>query len=371
MTTAQEARKAQKRKKHRFVPSKRQKQREKSRIEAAPREPVDGNSSSPSGDVHDNYPLSVIIPIRRDYMFNPNAWSDLSSIPFQNTRTKEVTFNWEESLGQEEQLVTIAKQAANKTDCWFEEREDPMKTLKMFRMLNMVASMKTFVKHCRANLRGIQGYRLKLSVMHGATATRCPLWHCDNVPVRWIQTFYGPGCEYVEEDEKNRTASTVPNPLLDRVRASDNGREAPIHGSQWKTKLVEMSEYPIRQSSLGEPTMFIGHKWNTFAFLGSEMDDDAPVRSAVLHRSPQNVPEGMGRVLLNLDVVCDADDTDGHHNHDHSKQRSTQPSSQVGARRTINVIPGAAKKKKGYLFKKSGKKKNGGKKCGCCPTPCK
>ena len=85
--------------------------------------------------------------------------------------------------------------------------------------------------------------------MHGLNATRCPLWYADSVPLRWIQSYTGPGCIHMDKEAHNNNDVKV-NPFLQRVWESDYDEEARRLGPDWKNKFVELSRVP----TLGSPT---------------------------------------------------------------------------------------------------------------------
>jgi hypothetical protein len=262
-------------------------------------------------------------------------------------RTKELVLEWDEAIDEDERLVEIAKVAVDRTEVWFEDGETDAK--RILRMLNLSSSLRCFVEHCRNHLTNISSYKLKLTAMHGSNATRCPLWHADNVPIRWIQTYKGPGCNIVHEepyqtqpnpqsgndnDDSDISSSRLlqHNSLLQRVRESDHDVEARKYGPDWKERLVELSRVPVTQSPIGEPALLVGRMWYAWSIEQQQQQyysDDAKSppegpMAGVLHRSPHNVPGG--RILLNLDVVCrneEDDDSDAagdhHHHHDHSQ----------------------------------------------------
>ena len=253
-------------------------------------------------------------------MYNSDAWSDLSSIVWKSQRTKEIVLEWDEAIGQEERLVEIAKLAVDETEVWF--KDGASDNSRMLRMLNLCSSMRCYVKHCRKHLTNIRSYKLKLSAMHGSNATRCPLWHADNVPLRWIQSYTGPGCMYMDEEAHKNNNGKV-NPFLQRVRESDYDEEARRLGPDWKKKLVELSGVPTLGSPTGEPALLVGRMWSTWSI--EKEQQDTPLQgpmAGVLHRSPHNVPVDQERILLNLDVVCAYDSEDSEeeddHCHDHS-----------------------------------------------------
>jgi len=330
---------------------------------------------------------SVYVPDRQDYKFNPNAWSDLSSEVWMSDRAKELKLQWDEEAG-EEQLVKIAQRAVRETEAWFsDDDESGDDNARVFRMLNLVSSMRFFVKHCRSHLKNVRSFKLKLAALHGKCATRCPLWHADNVPLRWIQTYTGPGCYFLDEGKQQHGFRAGFNPFLQRVREADHDRESRELGSEWKKTLVEMSGVPMSQSPVGEPAILVGRRWYVWSIdrERSEEESHKGPMAGVLHRSPHNVPADQGRILLNLDVVCTDPDEHHHrdHHHDHSKcggscgQRPKVPASTT-TRKPTNSAP----KKKihtpladGWIQrrkdKKSGNVKAGGRKCSCGPkTKC-
>ncbi|SFH88437.1 Protein of unknown function [Modicisalibacter xianhensis] len=79
------------------------------------------------------------------------------------------------------------------------------------------------------------GVRLRL-----LDAAMCPRFHCDNLPVRLITTYYGPGSEWLPETAVNRAGLGAPNaekpePVIDpdaiqRLTAGDIGL---LKGSGW------------------------------------------------------------------------------------------------------------------------------------------
>ena len=272
-------------------------------------------------------PATRSVSIPQDYAYHPNVWSNLSSKVWRSERTKEIVLEWDEAIlghqKEDERLAEIATFAIQKTQHWFAKEET---TSSMFRILDLSSSMRSFMDHCRSNLTNIRSYKLKLTAMHGSNATRCPLWHADNVPLRWIQSYTGPGCVFLNEDETNDVYDPYNyDPYLQRVRETNHDQEAKVYGPKWKQKLVEMSGIPISQSPTGEPAMLVGRMWSAWS-----QQRDAPIEgpmSGVLHRSPHDVPGNQERILLNLDVLCayDYDENEAgeekgghHHDHDHS-----------------------------------------------------
>jgi hypothetical protein len=40
-------------------------------------------------------------------------------------------------------------------------------------------------------------FKARIVATRGPSGTKCPRWHVDHVPLRWIQSLVGPGCDYV------------------------------------------------------------------------------------------------------------------------------------------------------------------------------
>uniref|UniRef100_A0A6U2Z150 Uncharacterized protein n=1 Tax=Entomoneis paludosa TaxID=265537 RepID=A0A6U2Z150_9STRA len=136
----------------------------------------------------------------------------------------------------------------------------------------------------------------------GESATRCPAWHVDYVPVRWIQTLVGPGCWYLNPP-------TDDNPQLKLIANGMKANQA--HGffgtcnedddtnmplpEDWKERLVAESGVTPQQAATGQAVLLVGKAW-------PQVRRGAPL-PPVLHRSPHDVPSDQARVLLTLDVV--------------------------------------------------------------------
>jgi hypothetical protein len=74
----------------------------------------------------------------------------------------------------------------------------------------LAASMQYFTAFCHQHLDNDIGssssehhqqheFTARLVASRGAaTSIKCPLWHQDHVPIRWIQALTGPGCQYID-----------------------------------------------------------------------------------------------------------------------------------------------------------------------------
>ena len=155
-------------------------------------------------------------------------------------------------------------------------------------------SIKKFQEVCGQSLSDIDSYKIKVSAKYGPTATQCPAWHADTVPMRWIQAMFGPGCYYIHSDDTS-------NEYIDKIFKGVAGAGVPYgRPGKWKEEMVKRSGVKLHQTVAGDPVILIGRLWSNSKVAG------LPELSPVLHRSPLNVPSKQGRVLLTLDVITTA-----------------------------------------------------------------
>lgn len=116
-------------------------------------------------------------------------------------------------------------------------------------------------------------YKARIVATRGPSGTKCPRWHIDHVPARWIQSLVGPGCDHVVG--------------LDGINWNYvNGMETTDDINE---ELVDESLAQIRHAQVGEGVVL----W------GSENAEGKP---PAVHKSPKLGPLE-GRVLLTLDIV--------------------------------------------------------------------
>ena len=156
---------------------------------------------------------------------------------YQTKRKKleEIRLEWKEDDSNDDDnfsdtknktlLEFTARTVIDRSNAWFCCNDDEDDTgdanndtastssMEVQRYQNLVTWMESFVTLCRTRLNRtkIQGYRIKLTKMDGGkTATRCPAWHIDNVPIRWLQTLVGPGTQYIMEATMMDGTNVVP-----------------------------------------------------------------------------------------------------------------------------------------------------------------
>lgn len=219
---------------------------------------------------------SVIFPQSNPHL---EAWSKLSS-EVLNHPDGAIRFGHE--FNPEDSFLNVAKQVAQDIKPYFEDDDSNSK-----RLQDILSGIQAFVSFCNKHTDAtIKGYYLKISVMNGETATQCPFWHVDNVPVRYMQTFFGPGSMYIDP-------SIYYNGVHDRIINNDRPSDL-AHYTNWKEQLVKTSGIEPCQAKLGQAAMLVGFRWPDMA---GTFDSN---RDPVIHRSPLNVNDG--RVLMVLDV---------------------------------------------------------------------
>jgi hypothetical protein len=143
-------------------------------------------------------------------------------------------------------------------------------------MTNMLeSSLSHFAQIAKPYSGSSLTFEAKLRFSRGKSGAKCPRWHFDNVPVRWIQALVGPGCDFVlgEAGVMNRDKKDWFKPR------KKNG----------KCDRVDETVANIRRCTNGEATVLKGLK-------GSDTMKPA------IHKSPiMNLMEG--RVLLVIDII--------------------------------------------------------------------
>ncbi|MBH3412914.1 DUF1826 domain-containing protein [Pseudomonas putida] len=80
---------------------------------------------------------------------------------------------------------------------------------------------------CRVGARRVG---LRLRVLQGAM---CPRFHVDNVPLRLLTTYVGPGSEWLEEGAIERAGLHLAAAPVDNIRALQAGEVAVVKGEKW------------------------------------------------------------------------------------------------------------------------------------------
>ncbi|MFZ5935582.1 hypothetical protein BGP84_18805 [Pseudomonas putida] len=79
-------------------------------------------------------------------------------------------------------------------------------------------------------LLGARRVGLRLRVLQGAM---CPRFHVDNVPLRLLTTYVGPGSEWLEEGALERVGLHLAPAPVDNIRTLQAGEVAVLKGEKW------------------------------------------------------------------------------------------------------------------------------------------
>ncbi|MFK0312302.1 DUF1826 domain-containing protein [Pseudomonas sp. NPDC090233] len=79
-------------------------------------------------------------------------------------------------------------------------------------------------------LLGARRVGLRLRVLQGAM---CPRFHVDNVPVRLLTSYVGPGSEWLEEDAIERRGLHLAQAPVDNIKRLQPGDVAVLKGEKW------------------------------------------------------------------------------------------------------------------------------------------
>jgi len=80
-------------------------------------------------------------------------------------------------------------------------------------------------------LVGARRVGLRLRVLAGPM---CPRFHVDNVPLRLLTTYAGPGSEWLREDQSPRRELLTSLPPVDNIQHLSVGEVAVLKGEKWQ-----------------------------------------------------------------------------------------------------------------------------------------
>jgi len=145
-------------------------------------------------------------------------------------------------------------------------------------------SMSYFQKLCfdmmLSSTNNLPKVKVRVVGTRGSPAIKCPRWHVDHVPLRWIQSLVGPGCDYVVDEEMvNR----------DALNALDWTGEHSVE--EINHQIVVPALGATRQAPEGQAVILLGRSSST---------------PACVHKSP-DLNLFQGRVLMTMDVVLPND----------------------------------------------------------------
>lgn len=150
-------------------------------------------------------------------------------------------------------------------------------------------------------------FKCRLTATTGPSGAKCPQYHMDQVLVRWIQTFVGPGVEFVVGNVGVRCdafANADDDDDLSNTSEEDD-RSVSWTPEERNQQLVDSNSAEIFCAQEGEAVLMLGNEWNVLRECKSKgaMDESSRVQP-VVHKSP-SVSSTQQRVLLTQDILFD------------------------------------------------------------------
>ena len=147
--------------------------------------------------------------------------------------------------------------------------------------------------------------KCRLVASRGNSGGKCPQFHIDHVPCRWIQTFLGPGTDIVLVDRDNDDG-TINWDVFSNSRVSDDDDDDDDDDDivSWNVKdrnklLVDSTRANVYHSKEGEALLLAGSRWNDYAAVSSSI---TKLVKPVVHKSPECTDEQC-RVLFTQDII--------------------------------------------------------------------
>jgi hypothetical protein len=144
--------------------------------------------------------------------------------------------------------------------------------------------------------------KCRLVASRGNSGGKCPQFHIDHVPCRWIQTFLGPGTDIVLVDDRDSDGGVINWEAFSNSRTGeDNDEDDEDDIVSWNVKdrnklLVDSTRANVYHSKEGEALLLAGSRWNDYAAVSSS------ITKPVVHKSPV-CSDDQCRVLFTQDIT--------------------------------------------------------------------
>ena len=203
---------------------------------------------------------------------NVEVWAQLVPPKWQSGGGIDTSMNWK----------ATQERPHNVADRWLTSMESgyslaiPMKQRSILRN-QLQESIETFTTFCMKYL-GVDEVKGRLVSCRKSLPSECDEFHHDDSPVKWIQTFVGPGCEWIEGDYVQWDRKD----LLGR-RLKDTDRTL---APGWDSYVHTVNE--------GDAALLVGGRWNEFS----------PFRAdPAVYRDPAPPAPWRGRVVLVMEPI--------------------------------------------------------------------
>ncbi|KAG7338969.1 DUF1826 domain containing protein [Nitzschia inconspicua] len=146
-------------------------------------------------------------------------------------------------------------------------------------------------------------FKCRLVATIGTSGAKCPQYHIDQVPVRWIQTFVGPGVELVVGNKG------VQWDAFQTANGEDDD-DSPIEMEKvsWtpeerNRQLLDPNLANVYRVQEGTAVLMLGNEWNNY--VTSVHSSKGAQIQPVVHKSPIISSTTQPRVLLTQDILFD------------------------------------------------------------------
>ena len=227
--------------------------------------------------------------IRPGIKADTRVWNNVCPGVFENARGVDVRLNWKKD--SKAVRSALAERVASAMLEQIIGGSVPSSPETKSKHACLAASLEAFMAFCEEHLKqeSFIGYSARLVATRGSPSTKCPAWHQDHVPVRWIQSLVGPGCQWVE--------------LSDWVAADESDDASSViqeSVEEMNQRRVDTS-VPVHQASPGEAVLLVGRSWSEFCIENQNLP-------AVVHRSPSGFLPWQPRILLTMDLLTMKDE---------------------------------------------------------------
>jgi len=221
-----------------------------------------------------------------------SPWKDICPSLWEDARGADVRMQW-----YKDPIATTSTLAQQVSSAMMQQIKSTSSSFGTEVVTSSLAdSLEAFMTFCNTHLKpeSFVGYTARIVATRGPLSTKCPAWHQDHVPIRWIQSLVGPGCEWVEvvddswTDEEESEDDESSSLMAESVEELNQRRVDP--------------RTPVHQALPGEAVLLVGRSWNHHC--RHVQNQNLP---AVIHRSPSGFLPWEGRVLLTIDVLIDED----------------------------------------------------------------
>jgi hypothetical protein len=222
-----------------------------------------------------------------------HLWEILVPAIWENERYLDVTVHWTRDEGcwaaAQKCVATIDGQLPiHKRLAWV-SRKDAAKE-------SLASSMQSFVTFCCEHLHHPpQGFKARLVCGRGVSSAKCPRWHVDQVPVRYIQALVGPGCQYLDCQGPLMNLNEITEEDEDEPNKAGEDTSLSLH--DYVDRLVQLHPEYVQQVPEGDAAILVGNEWA-----------DRTIERCI-HKSPSGLMPWDGRILFTIDVVCCNEDS--------------------------------------------------------------